>query len=84
MFNRFSDHLKKAMNLTRSAAIGLNSDHVDTEHILLGLLDEGEGIAGGILASRAEEIRSELGRTQPGVPSWDLRELECTGPVPPW
>jgi ATP-dependent Clp protease ATP-binding subunit ClpC len=41
--------LKKVLELAVDEARRLNHDRVDTEHLLLGLTREGEGIAAGIL-----------------------------------
>jgi ATP-dependent Clp protease ATP-binding subunit ClpA len=42
---------KKALELTVRAAFDLGQQHIDTEHVLLGLLAEGEGVAIQVLAA---------------------------------
>lgn len=42
---------KKVIELTVDEARQMNHDHIGTEHILLGLIREGEGIAAGVLQS---------------------------------
>ena len=42
---------KKAIELTVAEARRLRQDHIATEHLLLGLVAEGEGIATGVLTS---------------------------------
>lgn len=55
-----------AVNVIKYAieeAKGLGCDHIGTEHILLGLLRESEGIAGQVLASLGvslEDVRASL------------------------
>ena len=41
----FSDRVKKVLQLARSAAVSIGNEHVGTEHLLLGLIREGSGIA---------------------------------------
>lgn len=47
----FTPRMKKVFALTRDEARQLQSNSVGTEHLLLGLIDEGEGIAAGVLFS---------------------------------
>jgi ATP-dependent Clp protease ATP-binding subunit ClpA len=54
---------KKAVGLARQEAKQLNHHYVGTEHILLGLVREGEGVAAGILdllGVDAEKTRAEV------------------------
>jgi len=45
----FTPRAKKALDLARDEALRFNHHYIGTEHILLGLLREGEGMAAGIL-----------------------------------
>lgn len=45
MYERFTDRARKVMQLANQAAQQLNHEYVSTEHILLGLIREGSGIA---------------------------------------
>jgi hypothetical protein len=45
MFERFTDRARRVVVLAQEEARLLNHDHIGTEHILLGLIHEGEGIA---------------------------------------
>lgn len=49
MFDRFSDRARKVMRFANEEALRLNADHIDTEHILLGLLKEDSGVAANVL-----------------------------------
>jgi ATP-dependent Clp protease ATP-binding subunit ClpC len=51
MFERFTDRARQAMALAQEEARRLNHDHVGTEHLLLGLIREGEGVAAKALES---------------------------------
>ncbi|MBQ5556710.1 MAG: ATP-dependent Clp protease ATP-binding subunit [Aeriscardovia sp.] len=52
MFERFTDRAKHAMALAQRQAHSLNHAYIGTEHILLGLLEEKEGIAAQVLAEK--------------------------------
>lgn len=45
MFERFTDRARRATVLAQEEARSLNHNYIGTEHILLGLLIEGEGVA---------------------------------------
>ena len=45
LFGRFTERAQKVLALSQEEAIRLNHSNVGTEHILLGLVREGEGIA---------------------------------------
>jgi len=51
MFERFTDGARRVMVLAQEEARMLNHDNVGTEHILLGLMHEGEGVAAKALES---------------------------------
>ena len=67
-FNGFTEKANKALNLAMSAAENLGHTYIGSEHILLGLLNEGSGVAAvilndvGITGSDIEDlIRREIG-----------------------
>jgi Clp amino terminal domain, pathogenicity island component len=51
MFERFTDRARRVVVLAQEEGRRLNHGHIGTEHILLGLLREGEGIAATALQS---------------------------------
>ena len=51
MFNRFTERARKVILLAKEEAKRFNHDYIGTEHILLGLLREGEGVAARVLNS---------------------------------
>ena len=59
MFQRFTDRARRAVQLAQEEARLLRHNYVGTEHLLLGLLYEGEGVAASALGS--------LGITREGV-----------------
>jgi ATP-dependent Clp protease ATP-binding subunit ClpC len=76
-FNRFTERARKVILLSKEAAKRFNHDYIGTEHILLGLIKEGEGVAAAVLTSLgldSENIRGEVEKlVQPG-PSKVLTE----------
>jgi ATP-dependent Clp protease ATP-binding subunit ClpC len=79
MFNRFTERARKVILLAKEEAKRFNHDYIGTEHILLGLVREGEGVAAAVLASfglSPDKIRLEVEKlVQPGpttVVSGDL------------
>jgi ATP-dependent Clp protease ATP-binding subunit ClpC len=51
MFERFIDRARRVVDLARHEARTLGHDHIGTEHILLGLIDEGGGVGSTALTS---------------------------------
>ncbi|MFH1380856.1 MAG: Clp protease N-terminal domain-containing protein, partial [Candidatus Omnitrophota bacterium] len=63
MFNRFTERARKVILLAKEEAKRFNHDYIGTEHILLGLIREGEGVAAAVLASlglNSDKIRFEI------------------------
>ena len=69
-FNRFTERARKVILFAKEEAKRCNHDYIGTEHILLGLVKEGEGVAAAVLTSLgldSETIRVEVERlVQPG------------------
>jgi ATP-dependent Clp protease ATP-binding subunit ClpC len=63
MFDRFTDRARKVMGLARQEAQRFNHDYIGTEHILLGLVQEGSGVAASVLKNLdidLKKIRHEV------------------------
>ncbi|MCC6671346.1 MAG: ATP-dependent Clp protease ATP-binding subunit [Planctomycetes bacterium] len=63
MFDRFTDRAKKVMSFARQEAQKFNHEYIGTEHILLGLIQEGSGVAANVLKNMnidLEKIRHEV------------------------
>ncbi len=79
MFERFNGRARRVIDLAHDEARMLNHNYIGTEHILLGLIHEGEGVAARALESlgipleaarrRAEEI---IGHGEQEPPSGDI------------
>jgi len=52
----FTDRVRKVLAMAREEAVRLQHDYVGTEHVLLGLIREGEGVAGEVLRSLAADL----------------------------
>ena len=56
MFDRFTDRAKKVMNLARQEAQRFNHEYLGTEHVLLGLVQEGSGVAANVLKNMGIDL----------------------------
>jgi ATP-dependent Clp protease ATP-binding subunit ClpA len=83
MLERYTDRARRAVVLTQEEARLLNHNYIGTEHILLGLIHEGEGIAAKALESlgisleavrqQVEEISGQDQRAPSGQPPFTPR-----------
>ncbi len=71
MFGRFTERAQKVLSLAQEEAVRLGHNNIGTEHILLGLIREGEGIAAKALIALGlglekiqDEVESLIGRGQ--------------------
>ena len=60
MYERFTDRARKVMQLANQEAQRFNHEYIGTEHILLGVLREGEGV--GAVVLQAYELTYERAR----------------------
>jgi ATP-dependent Clp protease ATP-binding subunit ClpC len=63
MFDRFTERARKVMGFARREAQRFHHEYIGTEHILLGLIQEGQGVAANVLKSMnidLEKIRREV------------------------
>ena len=63
MFNRFTERARKVLVLAKEEARRFNHDYIGTEHMLLGLIREGEGVACAVLQNLGidlDKIRVEI------------------------
>jgi hypothetical protein len=71
MFERFTERARRIVTLAQEEAKRLDHNYVGTEHILLGLISEGEGVAAKVLASTGisldaarQQVEEIIGRGQ--------------------
>src|SRR3989440_4747400 len=60
MYERFTDRARKVMQLANQEAQRFNHEYIGTEHILLGLIREGTGVAANVL----KNLDLDLGKVQ--------------------
>lgn len=73
-FERFTDGARRVVVLAQEQAVAFNHDYIGTEHLLLGLLTEGEGIAAHVLTSHDVLL---------GAACHQVDEIIGRGPRPP-
>ena len=82
MFNRFTERARKVIILAKEEARRFNHDYIGTEHILLGLIREGEGVAAAVLQKMGvslENIRLEIEKlVQPGPTTQIIGDIPFT------
>ena len=62
----FTDRVRKVLQMAREEAARLHHEYVGTEHILLGLIREGEGVAAAVLTNLnvdLEDIQQKIEET---------------------
>ncbi len=62
----FTDRVRKVLQMAREEAARLHHEYVGTEHILLGLIREGEGVAAAVLTNlgvELEEVQQKIEET---------------------
>ena len=71
MFERFTDRARRVVVLAQEEARMLNHNYIGTEHLLLGLIHEGEGVAakalesmGITLSAAREQVQDIIGPGQ--------------------
>src|SRR5262249_21538200 len=73
MYERFTDRARKVMQLANQEAQRFNHEYIGTEHLLLGLIKEGAGVAANVLKnlnidlSRARREIEEIVLAGPGM-----------------
>jgi len=63
----FTDRVRKVLAMAREEAIRLQHDYVGTEHILLGLIREGEGVAAAVLNNLAVDLEQVQEKVEESV-----------------
>lgn len=67
---KFSNRVKEVISLSREEALRLGHDYIGTEHLLLGLIREGEGVAVGVLKKLGvplDDLRAEIEKISKGT-----------------
>ena len=81
----FTERVRKVLSMARQEAIRLQHDYVGTEHILLGLIREGEGVAAHVLGNLSVDLDQVHERVtesvRQGKATIALGELPYTSPA---
>ncbi|MGF1533536.1 MAG: ATP-dependent Clp protease ATP-binding subunit [Bernardetiaceae bacterium] len=75
---KFSNRVKEVLSLSREEAIRLGHDYIGTEHLLLGIIREADGVAIAILRKLGvslDELKSELERATRSSSTHNVRNL---------
>jgi ATP-dependent Clp protease ATP-binding subunit ClpC len=83
MFERFTDRARRAIVLASQEAMRLRHDHIGTEHLLLGIVKEGSGLAAIVLeqfnvslTTVRQQVEQLAHGPSPGPPPARLRQTE--------
>jgi ATP-dependent Clp protease ATP-binding subunit ClpC len=75
---KFSNRVKEVISLSREEALRLGHDYIGTEHLLLGMIREGEGVAVGVLKKLGvplDELRAEIEKISKGTATHEIKNL---------
>jgi ATP-dependent Clp protease ATP-binding subunit ClpC len=75
---KFSNRVKEVISLSREEALRLGHDYIGTEHLLLGMVREGEGVAVGVLKKLGvplDELRTEIEKISKGTATHEVKNL---------
>ena len=75
---KFSNRVKEVISLSREEALRLGHDYIGTEHLLLGIIREGEGVAVGLmkkLGISLEELRETIENASKGTANNNVKNL---------
>ncbi|HEX8547767.1 MAG TPA: ATP-dependent Clp protease ATP-binding subunit, partial [Cytophagaceae bacterium] len=75
---KFSNRVKEVISLSREEALRLGHDYIGAEHLLLGMIREGEGIAVSLLKKLGislEELRQSVEQATRGTASGNVKNL---------
>ncbi|MGY6743383.1 MAG: ATP-dependent Clp protease ATP-binding subunit [Cecembia sp.] len=75
---KFSNRVKEVISLSREEALRLGHDYIGTEHLLLGMIREGEGVAVSILKKLGvplDELRNSIERAVKGTANHNVKNL---------
>ena len=77
----FTPRAKKALELSLREALQLGHNHIGTEHLLLGLIREGEGVAAQVLTELGADLDRARAKVAELVPAGRAETMERGGPV---
>src|SRR6478752_1811696 len=75
---KFSNRVKEVITLSREEALRLGHDYIGTEHLILGMIREGEGVAVALLKKlgvQLDEFRNEIEKISKGTATHEIKNL---------
>jgi len=75
---KFSNRVKEVISLSREEALRLGHDYIGTEHLLLGIIREGEGVAIGLLKKLGlslDELRDTIESASKSTSSHNVKNM---------
>ena len=75
---KFSNQVKEVISLSREEALRLGHDYIGTEHLLLGMIREGEGVAVSLLKKLGvslDELRTAVEQATKGTATGNVKNL---------
>ncbi|WKN33892.1 ATP-dependent Clp protease ATP-binding subunit [Porifericola rhodea] len=75
---KFSNRVKEVISLSREEALRLGHDYIGTEHLLLGMIREGEGVAVSLLKKLGvslDELRNAVEQATKGTATGNVKNL---------
>lgn len=75
---KFSNRVKEVISLSREEALRLGHDYIGTEHLILGMIREGEGVAVGVLKKLGvpmDELRAEIEKISKSTATHQIKNL---------
>ena len=75
---KFSNRVKEVISLSREEALRLGHDYIGTEHLLLGMIREGEGVAVSLLKKLGvslDELRTSVEQATRGTATGNVKNL---------
>jgi ATP-dependent Clp protease ATP-binding subunit ClpC len=76
----FTARAKKVLELSLREALQLSHNHIGTEHILLGILREGDGVAAQVLTGLGADLNRVRAKVLELVPASPVEAMELSGP----
>ena len=78
----FTERVRKVLAMAREEAARLHHEYVGTEHILLGLIREGEGVAAAVLQNLSVDLEDVTQKIEDTVKKG--KAAQATGPDLPY
>ncbi|MFN8355756.1 MAG: ATP-dependent Clp protease ATP-binding subunit [Spirosomataceae bacterium] len=75
---KFSNRVKEVIQMSREEALRLGHDYIGTEHLLLGMIREGDGIALALLKKlgvNLDELKTTIEQATKGTASFSIKNL---------